>query len=204
MTLRFDESKLTTQLSALPPSRRVAFAALVAERLAPALSSSPDNGSDSPLMTIRPITDGIWLRLSSPELHDPTEASRDVATCMQLLVDNAEKWAVSLPFAEDAVAAVAYTLRCEATGSAQEAAYAGRRGYEAIDKYVVDSSSPDLNMRGGEFRILEDVRIQGELSYQIGDLGSLLSLADQDQEGLVALREAARRHAHVFLGKRHC
>lgn len=197
MILTFDETTLVNDGNSLTPELRIAFAALAAERIMPGVDGLAGGPGDSISVQARSILDAVWARLG--EDGQPSYVRQQIESCMALLSQHAESWGSSRPFAEDALSAIAYTLRCESTGMATEAAYAARRGYEAVDKYVVQQLDVDLNSPGAEKIVLADPRIQAELQFQRTDMRALQQLGSTAGLAVAALRQRAVRNAHRFV-----
>lgn len=104
-----------------------------------------------------------------------------------------------LPVAEDFGAAVVYTLRCVENGDPQEAAWAARCAYEAMDNVVLRRTGIDVNAPGAERRILADPLIQAELGYQEEDLSTLERFTGAESPPDVELmRRWAVQRAHAL------
>jgi hypothetical protein len=104
------------------------------------------------------------------------------------------------PYAEDAAAALAYAVRARLSGSAQDASWAARRVYEAIDHYVTATSGLSVNSPEAEVKILSDARIQAELARQTRDLEELAELSKRaaGNEDLREKRGRSEREADNF------
>ena len=103
---------------------------------------------------------------------------------------DAPGWTPLTAYAEDALSALAYCLQCLRSPDAQEAAWAARRVYEALDYFVTtrDNISPDEP--GGDVRVLGDSVIQAELERQARDITDLSRAGDSlPQELLDNLRQ---------------
>ena len=96
--------------------------------------------------------------------------------------------------AEHAATAVAYTLRVMLAGEAQEAAWAARHVYEAIDEFVLSTTKIDLNAPGAEDKILSDQLVQKELGRQRRDLEDIIGKTEIDaRNAILHLRERSER-----------
>jgi len=110
-------------------------------------------------------------------------------------------WVPEKDYAEDAVAAAAYALRCRENGSSQEAAWASRRAYEALDSYVIERNDPDLQTDQGETQVLTDPLVQAELARQHRDLDELLLVLPGDQMKAVRrFQQRATEESPTFFG----
>src|SRR5262245_49626325 len=97
-----------------------------------------------------------------------------IDTCTQLMDEVVDApWIEQQAAAEDATAALAYALRCRKTGKAQEAAWAARRAYDALDDYVINREGIDTNAPDGDIRVLAHPLIQAEFERQNRDFEEL-------------------------------
>jgi hypothetical protein len=164
------EADLLSSLRALKQEGRVAFAAACAERLMPFYDRfSVSIGRDID-RTIRGILERVWGGLGGPV---PIDISRLLGRCddAELLIDQGE-WTMERAGAEDAVAALAYALRCWKSADPQEAVWAARRACEAIDAVVEiqnESSASAPASLGYEHPL-----VQAKLARQRRDLEELL------------------------------
>jgi hypothetical protein len=134
--LRYDESNLIARLEALSPRARVAFAAACAERLR-AYFGYP-NSPPTPRVLEGALE--ALQRAIHKELPDATLQAAVVACEASLDID------------DDAVAAVLYACGAQGSESAQAAAWAARRGYEARDRLVSEALDVDFNLERAEQR----------------------------------------------------
>jgi uncharacterized protein YjaG (DUF416 family) len=201
MPLTFDERKLVQSVESLPRAARIAFAALVAERLFPAYSDFSRQTGRGDASSLRAHLDRVWLDLEG-DVIPALELDERIEKTSSLGPSEAEgPWIDLQAQAEDAAAAVAYALRTIKTGSSQEAAWAARRCYEAIDNFVINRDRLDTTPPGAEVRILGDPLIQQELRRQQRDLAELHEAASSrmihfDLERLKT--RAAAESASVF------
>lgn len=92
-------------------------------------------------------------------------------------------------------------LRTRLTGEAQEAAWAARVAYEAIDNYVIKKEGINTNIPNGEPRLLSRPLVQAELGRQERDLCELLASIGGDAGRMLRqVRDRARAKAAVFFG----
>lgn len=196
---RFDERQLVLTLERLSPRLRVIFAAACAERLLPAYEafSSLTGRGDAGALTH--LLAWLWESIASGQ-KPGSEADAKIDACMRLIPQEDEgPWVEEQASAEDAGAAVAYALRCQKNGESQEAAWAARRAYEALDHYVISREDIDLSLPGAEARVLAHSLVQAELTRQYRDLADLLDLGDEDVGDVAArLRDQAKREGSIF------
>jgi hypothetical protein len=105
-------------------------------------------------------------------------------------------------YAQDAAASVAYAIGARLTDDPQEAAWAARRAFEAVD-YFVMSQIDSTTIMGEHLRFaLSQPIVQAELRRQQADLQDLqLASAEKSLWASVIskLRDRARRDAELFL-----
>jgi len=172
--LRFDESALTSRLATLPNALCVAFAALCAERQLPNyVRFSIRSGRGNPTVLKEALV-SIWEDIEGRCVGDAQLASV-LDRCMALIPSGDEGSAEETAYADDAVASVAYTIRARLGGDAQEAAWAARRAYEAIDHFIVSQLNPAMVERDVEGIIASHPLVQAELHRQQADLRDLQS-----------------------------
>ena len=110
-------------------------------------------------------------------------------------------WTQDATNAQNAGMSVAYALRTRGTGEAQEAAWAARVAYEALDNFVINRENIDTNMPGAEQRILSHHLVQAELARQRRDLDELMAAADTEALSVLPrIRDRARAEAATFFG----
>ena len=195
--LRYNEERLARDLERLPRQLRVAFAAACAERLLPSyfgFAGRTGRGNSNELASILQC---IWDDLLGKTMT-PEALQVKLDNCMRLVPEEDEgAFADGQPYAEDAAAALAYTLRCRVSGKSQDAAWAARRVYDALDHYVINREGIDPNEPGADERVLSDPIVQAELLRQRWDLDELLRAADQPDQGeaIKRLQQRARRDA---------
>ena len=146
--------------------------------------------------------DRLWRELEVPFLSRK-EIEECIAAIAALVRDeDDEPWDPDEVPWQDGIAALAYSFRCLATGSSQEAAWAARRVYEALDCYVTQRDSTDVSSAEGERRVLADPLVQAELIRQQRDLDALGRLTDARDlaNALGGFRERANAEARIILG----
>lgn len=193
-TLHFNEMNLVNELAALPARLRVAFAAACAERLLPAYARfSTKTGRGDPAK-LGAIIDRVWHDIGGDKMK-ADEVSASIELCMTLIPQESDGlWVPEQAAAEDAGAAVAYALRCRQRDDAQEAMWAARRAYEALDDFVTTQERIDTNQPGGEERVISHALVQDELARQRRDLDELLCASDAD---IVSVADRLKRRARA-------
>jgi uncharacterized protein YjaG (DUF416 family) len=183
---RFDEQILKSELSRLPAQSRVAFAASSAQRLISAYRAFAKI-SGQPAAQLEDPLEYVWTHLLTQPQRG--EVKCVLAEVMALIpAEDGPGWTPLVAYAEDAVSAVAYCLRCLLSGEAQDAAWAARRVYEALDQFVIARDDITPGAAGTEHRILQDPLIQAELQRQKRDLTDLQSVDNPSSDLLEMLR----------------
>ena len=192
--LRFDEEELIEGLARLSAPQRTIFAAASAERLFPAYEVFVHRTGRGSADELAAILDRLWLNIEGSQT-DSTQEQADIDTCMRLFPEEEDtsRWVPEQTYAEDAVASLAYALRCRRTEQAQEAAWAARRAFEAVDEFVIATEGMDpAEDRTGE-QILSHPLVQAELSRQRRDLCEL----DAGQSDLLLVATEMRRRSKI-------
>ena len=197
--MKYNEAELKKTLDALPNKLRVAFALLCAERLAPAyVPFSKRNGRNPE--GLASLLERLWQDLEGREMSKEDVQAR-LDQSLDLVPDEDEIW-IGLPFyAGDAAAAVAYAFSVRLTGDSQDAAWAARRAYEALDHFVIHKLGINFDIAGAEEQVVMDPIIQRELGRQRRDLEELRLLAQGPlPHGILStLRRKAIAEAYNFL-----
>lgn len=185
----FDEANRLRHLKELTPRSRIAFALLCATRLLPQYWRFSERTGRGDPQALQQLAESLWQHIEgTPMAFDALDHA--VGQCMDLIPAEDDGWdEETQPYAEDAAAALAYAYRAAVTSDAQEAVWASRRVYEAMDLFAGRSAA--------DFSYAEDVRIrhpavQMELSRQARDLDDLGQLEGCDiMQSLEALRRRA-------------
>lgn len=166
----FSETELKNRLAALHCSKIVAFAASCAERLIPVYARYAEKASlvSQHSSIYRNALDAIWSNILGAEMERYFIENME-KTCVDAIPSEDDSWSFGEPYAEDAGAAVVFTIRAWLFCDPQEAAYAAKRIYEAVDNFVVSSINSSLF----EEQILAHPLIQKELACQQYDLKQL-------------------------------
>src|SRR5882724_3730161 len=137
MHVEFDETGLLKAMDALGAHKAI-FAASCADRHMLiydsfcALASQGDSGA------VHGAMEQLWHDLESG-LSASAHLADHLDRVMAALPPEGEgEWVEQQPYAEDAVAAVAYAIRTLVTGESQEAVWAARRCYECADQFAIN------------------------------------------------------------------
>jgi uncharacterized protein YjaG (DUF416 family) len=195
--LRYDEPKVIKTLANLPSKLRVAFALLCAERALPGYVAFCERTGNGNVEALNSILDRVWRDLGGSAMSEE-ELDASFERAMNLIPpEDQGTWSHEQAYAEDAAAAVAYAVRSRKRGDPQDAAWAARRTYEALDSFVINHHGTSPGPLGAEERILSHPIIQAELSRQNRDLNELLKAASipGPSATLAALRAQAKEDA---------
>jgi len=182
--LRFNDESLKKELDRIAVPLRVVFAAAVAERLLPAyVSFSQKTGRGNPHL-LTEILDRLWRDIDGIKMS-PEELQQNIDLSMELIPQEDEKpWIPDQAWAEDAAVAVVYSLCTRQNGKSQDAVWAARRAYDALDHFVTTQEDIDPSTVGAEERILSNPLIQQEFMRQQRDLRELVAVERQDESAL--------------------
>jgi uncharacterized protein YjaG (DUF416 family) len=195
---RYNERSLADLLQQLPPPFRTAFAAAAAERLFPTYVAFADRTGHGDPLKIRGILDRLWLDLEGKQVS-AEQAQEDIDVCMSLIPqEDLEPWVVEQVYAENATAAVAYALTSRQTGETQEAIWAARQVYEALDHFIIARDRIDINSSGAEGTIMSHPLMQNELQRQDRDLRDLASGMQQFSSVAHQLCQRARMDSQTL------
>jgi uncharacterized protein YjaG (DUF416 family) len=199
--LDFDEPDLVARLARLPSKLRVAFAALCAERQLPNyIRFSERSGWGNPNI-LKEALESIWQDIQGQPL---TKAQLEtiLERCMASIPSDEQDTTKEPAYAQDAAASVAYAIRARLADDPQEAAWAARGAYEAVD-YFLTSQIDSTTIEPEHLRFaLSHPLTQAELRRQQADLKDLeLASAEKSLPASVLskLRDRARRDAELFL-----
>lgn len=199
MTLSFNEKVLTAKLDRLALPLRVIFAATIAERLLPLyvnFTKITGRGNPERLMD---ILQRLWLDLCGTQMSSQ-ELQENIALSMNLIPGEDEvPWVPEQAWAEDAVATVAYSLRCRQSGQSQECVWVARRAYEALDHFVITTEGLSINAPEAEARALSNPLIQAELRRQSRDLRELQAAGENIIATSRRMRERAKKESSIVL-----
>lgn len=198
--LTFDERWLVSELNRVSKKLRATFAAACAERLIPAYRRFYEMTKRGDPMALALILERLWQDLQGLALTDD-ELKGALDTCTQLIPnEDAGVWITEQAAAEDGAAAVAYSIRCRQGGEAQEAAWAARRIYEALDYFIISKEGINTNDQGAEQLVLSHPLMQEELARQMRDINELTGGGDDELNLIVRIRDRAKAEATVIFG----
>lgn len=191
--LRYNEELLKEELNRMAVPLRVIFAAAVAERLLPAyVTFSHKTGRGNPHL-LTEILERLWRDIDGIKM-DLEELQRNIDLSMELIPqEDEEPWIPDQAWAEDAAVAVVYALCTRQNGKSQDAAWAARRAYDALDDFITTQEDIDPSTAGAEERIISNPLIQAEFMRQQRDLRELATVERKDVSTLVQkIRQRAK------------
>lgn len=200
--LTFNEPQLVQDLEKLSHPLRGAFAAACAERLLPAYRAYSVRRATASKDTLRWALDRVWEVASGEKLGvDPEDAFKQ---CIALVPpgDECECENEGQEYAEDAVVAVACSVRVATSGDTSKALVSATRCYEALDTFLSYELDIDFNSPGAEAAVLGHPLVQAELERQRRDLRDLAAAEVTPSEVVQRVRARAVQEAHLFFGQR--
>ncbi|WP_437833015.1 DUF416 family protein [Sorangium sp. So ce1153] len=202
MMRNFDEARLIVDLERLPAPFRIAFAAACAQRQLPAYQLFEVQAGRVVLNALESALQEVWAEPDLP--GNPTDLERKIEVALSLIPHEdgvRGPWTQEATNAQNAGTAVIYALRTKLAGEAQEAAWAARVAYEALDNFVINKERIDTNKPGEELRVLSHPLVQAELDRQWRDVRELLAAKEHESsETIHRLRDRARTESTTFFG----
>lgn len=187
----FDESELVLRLGRLPGFARVAFAAACASRMVePYRQALIEAGVDGPDLLASALSE-LWQFMFGD--LSVTDWMPVADRLVEQIPDEDRMTIPACRVLDDALASTAYAARAAARFDPQEAAWSGRRVYEAAEAFVqrsldFTSYSPEV-----ERALLNHPIVQRELARQVRDLTELESADfNRHREVFAALRSRAQ------------
>jgi Protein of unknown function (DUF416) len=191
--IKYEEGRLRERLDELSGPRRTMFAAACAERLLPLLAAHDRTAA----AWFRDTLDSVW-RASSEPPGDAGLLQTLAAEALERIPDEDAARPISFAVAENAATATVYAVRTALSGDPQDAVWAARQAYDALDVVVVESRDIDINAVDAELEVLADELVQDELLRQQRDLETLGSESASDVKIAAALRARAREEGEYL------
>jgi uncharacterized protein YjaG (DUF416 family) len=192
-SFRYHEPSLVQALSRLSPSISALFAATCAERVLPVYRWFHRRTGRGDPAALEEALGALWSDLEGQPSKALLTAQK---TAEGLVPEEDDTWVDECAFAQHAAAAVAYAIRCHLTKNAEEAGWAARQVYEALDLWVTTRANVDLNAPGAEDQVLADPLIQAELARQSRDIAELMRLTHDGVASVVPrIRQRAQSEA---------
>lgn len=195
MTLHFDEQALKQELEELAVPARWAFSASCAERLAMVCEVFAKRRRQvHEAKLIAEAREYVWSHILVP--HDEAKTEQLIEELMRIIPadDTEPEFTALTAYAQNGLIALAYCLHClKSGGDSQEAAWAARHLYEAVDQFAINLGEISPYEPGGEAALLDSPVIQAELAQQARDLSDIQSTGSSLSPGfLERLRQRSR------------
>jgi hypothetical protein len=204
MTLLHDDEGATTQrLLGLEPALMAFFPFLAALRILPTYARfHVRTGSGDPAK-VQLLAERFWQDVSGNPLT-AAELADAIEQATLLVPSEDDGWdEESQPYAEDAVAALAYAFRARLSRAAQEAAWGARRVYEAADHFAGIATEALGGDAADEGAVLRHPIVQRELERQARDLAELERLGSiAAPESLLRMYHRSTEEADTFFSPR--
>lgn len=193
--LRYDNAVLLRDLSCVSPKMRVTFAASCAERLFPAYEEFCKRSSLGKRDELANMLAQVWSHLLGHEMTMDQIQLMSVR-CESLIPgeDYSDKWIDGQAYADDAAAALCYTLRLLGSDDPRDGVWVAERAYELTDYYVTHVIGLE-----DEEQVLGHPVVQAELIRQRRDLDELLEASQESAALFIRFQERAKVEASVFL-----
>jgi uncharacterized protein YjaG (DUF416 family) len=191
--LKFDAESLGSRLADLAWPAPAAFAAACAERLFSGYQHYVQATGDGDVETLRASLSRLWDTLTGGA--EPPDYDGLAEMCSALLPDLLTDWSPAGQYAEDAVAAVVYALRCAEAHDPELAVACAQRAYESVDAIMLYELDFDYTRPGDEQAMLAHSLTQAEFQRQERDLADLAATANP--EAFSAAIRAVRARAEA-------
>jgi hypothetical protein len=200
--LIFDRRQMLDQIESLPKRLRVVFAAACAQRQLPnyvrTSTVNPTGDSRSATRILRELWDDV-----TRNEFEVRRLRSDRAVCEALIPNYDQKYFEGIEYADDAIASLAYAIDTAISGSGRETLWAVERAYSALDHYIIQRFTVDVNVPRVQSLIDSFPMMQAELARQQADLAELRASAeDPDNQAVVIARikHRAENDAASFFG----
>lgn len=182
---------LSLKLTSMTPGALTTFAAAVATRLLPAYESLCNRANIGGIEELKAALEYVWKTViaGSPRMD---ECDVHLERVMELIDTSSSYDSKFKLYAEDAAAAVAYTLRSIRDPKPDEAIWAAQRIYESLSRYVraKENIHPIKGQPGIDFvkQISSFPIMQAEFSRQDADLNDLAGNPTESVIQLIKVR----------------
>jgi hypothetical protein len=165
----YDEAQLLDVLQAMSPDARLACAAAAATRLVPACERFAVLHATAARGRARQIAAALWMCIDGTDPNPPNWRAVLNEVMGMIPGEDVEGGMVAL-LAEDALACMAYALRCLLTDDLQQAAWALGREYDATDQAAIALLGIVPKNAKQEAKILSHPLVQRALGRQYQDM----------------------------------
>lgn len=165
----YDKQGLLAELAALPPAARLAYATAAATRLMPACERFASILAPHTQGRAREIAAELWqcILADDPGQQPWPDVLREV---MVMIPGEEVEGGLLTQMAEDALASLAYAIRCLLVDEPSQAESAVGREYDATDQAAIRLTGVVPNSPKKEARLLAHPLIQRALARQHQDL----------------------------------
>lgn len=198
----YNEDKMRKSLDSLPAALRVVFSASCAERSFPFYCEYSKKGELDNSYLIRNALDGIWSEAEGNPLGLDLKA--EIERCKAIIPDELDEasWSPEMSYAGDMVFSMIYTLCARLGGDTQDAVWAARHSYNAIDSFVEHLISDDPFSYAPAEAVISHPLVQKELACQECDLIELRSIEADARRTVVSIRNRAKEDGEIFFRNR--
>jgi hypothetical protein len=165
----YDKQGLLAELAALPPTARLAYAAAAATRLMPACERFASARAPATVGRARAVVAELWQCILS---GDPGQLvwPAVLEEVMGMIPGPEVEGGLLTQTAEDALASLAYAIRCLLVDDPAQAELAVGREYDATDQAAIKITGVVPTTPKKEARLLAHPLIQRALGRQYADL----------------------------------
>jgi len=193
----FDEGKLRDRLATLPIEGAVTFAACCAERLMPSLIHYANLNKAFDRDCYLNGMELMWLAAAGQHIE---RKKLELFEKQCVVPTEDQSWEFGEPYAEDAAAAVIYTIQTWLLNKREYAAFAARRAYEVVDHVITGHMENFPNLESEELAVLSHPSLQRELERQQSDLAKIEACGIALTENIVCkLRDKAKNDSASVL-----
>jgi hypothetical protein len=139
----YSEAAIKVRLSRLDRFARTAFAAACAERLWPLFERFHSATGEGDANALGSALDTAWSAALGEPVGDVSELQNTVEA---MVPTDSHEWVHEMGYGQNAIAAVAYSLRAWASDDPQEAVWGARQVYEAADYAAQRAIGGDLDL----------------------------------------------------------
>jgi hypothetical protein len=183
--LQFDEKELRASLVKLQPSLACAIGLASCFRNLGSIADYREKAGLLPNRMPFDVAARLWDMIIMPAARDAFGHLAGTSDeLIGLIPGDDDPWNDSADFADDALAALAYCVSVISENNPENAAYALRRTYEAVDHLAIGRLDLAAVQKQDEIRILSSHCVQLELHRQMRDQRLALSI---DLETLIAM-----------------
>ena len=168
--IEFNRQLLTTAITELPPSRRVAVCGASSERLIPFYEAYWATRATGPSL-LRTGLDLLWNQLLGSKFELSSSQIEELWRVAQTSVPDEDDLFAEHLYAQDAAIAVIYALKAWQTCDPCSAALCLEQVYNVVDNYVLrETAPPGAITEEMEAQVLQHPIVQAELLRQAREI----------------------------------